>query len=419
MLRTVPRLRLVLPAIVLVVAACTAPAQPSTVPSNGGVTPTAPPGFGMLAAPAAPTNTVWLCRPGLADNPCLGDLTSTAVKADASTSVSKASPATAPPIDCFYVYPTVSLQKGTNANLRIDAEERAVALAQAARFSQVCQVYAPMYPQLTKAAIAKPDSIDLMSSINAYEGVWKAFLDYRAHYNHGRGIVFIGHSQGAFLLTMLLKSEIDSEPATRRLLVSALLMGGNVTVPVGKTVGGDFATIPACESTAQFGCVVAYSSFAKTPPANSLFGRVDSPLSPFGNDTSGSLQVLCVNPASPSGGKAALDPYLPTKGLSSLIGTSAAKSVTAKTPFVTLPGEFTAECKTAGNTTWLQIDRTTGSSDHRPGVANVGPAQWGLHVIDVNIALGNLVDLVRSQAAAYEHTTTGTRLATPARTGQK
>jgi len=46
--------------------------------------------------------------------------------------------------------------EGTNANLKIDAEERAIAVAQAAQFSQVCNVYAPMYPQLTKAAIAKP-----------------------------------------------------------------------------------------------------------------------------------------------------------------------------------------------------------------------------------------------------------------------
>jgi Protein of unknown function (DUF3089) len=40
-----------------------------------------------------------------------------------------------------------------------------------------------------------------------------------------------------------------------------------VTVPVGKTVGGDFANIPACQTATQTGCVVAYSSFDATPPA--------------------------------------------------------------------------------------------------------------------------------------------------------
>ena len=71
--------------------------------------------------------------------------------------VEPAAPAADPPIDCFYVYPTVSRQKTINANLTIDPEERAVAAAQAARFSQVCRVYAPMYPQLTLAAIARPE----------------------------------------------------------------------------------------------------------------------------------------------------------------------------------------------------------------------------------------------------------------------
>ncbi len=401
--RTAPRLLLGALAAILLIAACSGASGLSGAPSTGGGTAT--PGGLFAWQPAqesAPANTVWLCRPGMANDPCAGDLTATAIEANGSTRLEPTAPAKDPPIDCFYVYPTVSLQKGTNANLKIDAEERAIAVAQAAQFSQVCNVYAPMYPQLTKAAIAKPASIDLMSAINAYEGVWKAFNDYMAHYNHGRGIVFIGHSQGAFMLTMLLKAEVDSEPATRRLLVSALLMGGNVTVPIGKTVGGDFANIPACSSTTQVECVVAYSSFDKTPPSNSLFGRVDSPLDPFADNSSGSLQVLCVNPASPAGGSAALDPYLPTNGISSLLGASAAKSVSAKTPFVTFPGEFTAECKTSGGATWLQVDRATGSIDHRPGLSKVGSAQWGLHVVDVNLALGNLVDLVRSEAAAFK-----------------
>lgn len=403
--RTVLRLSLLV-AAVLLVAACAGTAGPSGAPSASGGTASAgaaSPGalFGWQPAPPAPTNTVWLCRPGMANDPCAGDLTATAIKANGSTSVESAAPAQDPPIDCFYVYPTVSVQKGTNANLEIDPQERAIALAEAAQFSQVCNVYAPMYPQLTVAAIAKPASIDLMSAVNAYEGVWKAFLDYMAHYNHGRGIVFIGHSQGAFMLTMLLKAEVDSEPATRRLLVSALLIGGNVTVPIGKTVGGDFANIPACGSVTQVGCVVAYSSFDKTPPSDSLFGRVDSPLDPFADSSSGSLQVLCVNPASPAGGSAALDPYLPTTGISTLLGAGAAKSVHAKTPFVAFPGEFSAECKTSGGATWLQIDRTTGSTDHRPGLSKVGNAQWGLHTVDINLALGNLVELVRSEAAAY------------------
>ena len=390
-------------AVLVTAAACGGGSvtTPSAAPGSASATVAATPSAGTANPPVA-ANTVWLCKPGLADNPCAGDLTATAIHADDSTSLEPAAPAADPPIDCFYVYPTVSRQKGANATLKIDPEERAVAVAQAARFSQVCNVYAPMYPQLTLAAIGKPQSITAISAISAYQGVWSAFLDYMANYNHGRGIVLIGHSQGAMMLTGLLKAEVDSRPETRRLLVSALLLGGNVTVPIGKTVGGDFANIPACESATQIGCVVAYSSFDRTPPANALFGRTDSALNVFGRYSSAARQVLCVNPAAPEGGSASLSPYLPTRDLSSMLGAGAPKlAITAKTPFAAFPGEFSAHCQTAGGATWLQIDRTKSATDQRPGVSNVGSPLWGLHVLDVNIALGNLVDLVRSEAAAF------------------
>ena len=55
-------------------------------------------------------------------------------------------------VDCFYVYPTVSNQQSRLATKRVDPEIRSIALYQAARFSQVCRVFAPMYPQLTLSA---------------------------------------------------------------------------------------------------------------------------------------------------------------------------------------------------------------------------------------------------------------------------
>jgi len=97
---------------------------------------------------------------GLPDNPCLGDLSATIVSADGSTSVESVGPAANPAIDCFYVYPTVSRQKGVNATLTVDPEQVAVAKAQAALFSRVCHVYAPIYPQITQAALSNPSLID-------------------------------------------------------------------------------------------------------------------------------------------------------------------------------------------------------------------------------------------------------------------
>ncbi len=355
----------------------------------------------------APDTTVWLCKPGIANDPCAGSLDATIVDAAGKATPQPASPAADPPIDCFYVYPTVSRQKTVNATLTIDPEERAVAVAQASRFSPVCRVYAPMYPQLTLAAIADPSKISGLAALAAYNSVDSAFRSYMANYNHGRGFVVIGHSQGAILMTAVLKYEVDTRPEWRKQLVSALLLGGNVTVGAGKTVGGAFANIPACSSSGAdgsagtaTGCVVAYSSFASAPPANAVFGRTDSPLNLLAGGASGPQQVLCVNPTAPGGGAGALLPYYPTTGLQLLIGRSVPK-IDVATPWVSFPNQYTAHCITANGATWLQVDPVAARGDPRMSVLGFASPTWGLHLVDVNIALGNLVALVGSQSAAY------------------
>lgn len=370
--------------------ACSASGTPT---ASGGTTTTASSTTTVATGSADAAGTVWLCRPGLADDPCTANLTATAVRADGKRSVQHAAPASNPPIDCFYVYPTVSAQKTENANLRVDPAETAVAVAQASRFSQVCRVYAPMYRQLTLQAIA--GHITARGATTAYLSVLAAWRDYLAHFNHGRGVVLIGHSQGSSLLIPLIRNQIDNDPAQRARLVSALLMGGNVTVPVGKSVGGDFQHVAACRATDQVGCVVAYSSFSSMPPPDSFFGRVGvSVANPSGSTITAAshLQVLCTNPAALGGGTGSLEPYFP-----------AASQPTAgvSTPWVTFPDHYTATCEDRGGASWLQIDTTAVAGDHRPVVTqSLGP-RWGLHLVDVNLALGNLVQLVRQQAAAY------------------
>ena len=244
-------------------------------------------------------------------------MTVSLVSADGTSTTESSSPATDPPIDCFYIYPTVSRQTTTNADLTVDPEETAVAIHQASRFSQVCKVYAPMYRQMTLTGIrailsgALPADETAVAAVTAYGDVLSAWQDYLAHYNNGRGVVLIGHSQGTLMLTHLVATEIDPNPDARELLVSALLIGGNVTVARGKDVGGVFQNIPACRSAGQTGCVVAYSTFLEPPPADAAFGRVDvgvRGIDPLGED----VEVLCVNPASISGGTGPLKPYFST-----------------------------------------------------------------------------------------------------------
>lgn len=344
---------------------------------------------GLVAfASSASAKTVWLCKPGLRHNPCTSSMTATVETSGGPAGTQHAHPSRKPKIDCFYVYPTVSGQPGVNANRHIDPEEKVVAKAQASRFSQDCRVFAPMYRQLTAGGIlSHPGEI---GKGKAYGDVLAAWRDYLKHFNRGRGVVLIGHSQGSFVLDRLVRAEIDRRPAERKRLVSALLIGGNIQVPIGKTVGGDFKHVPACTRGGQIGCVVGYSTFDTTPPSDALFGRVPG---------STTRQILCVNPAALSGDHGKLLSYFPTIAEPGPLSAVTTPQFKAPTPWVFVPNLYTAQCMNQGGASWLQINHA--ANDPRPIVPpSLGPA-WGLHLADMQLAMGNLVKLVKLEAKAY------------------
>jgi hypothetical protein len=262
-----------------------------------------------------------------------------------------------------------------------------------------------MYRQLTLAAInsanATPDPTAVADAAKlAYGDVLSAWQDYLAHYNNGRGVVLIGHSQGTAMLTQLLTNEIDPKPEVRKLLVSALMIGGGVLVEKGKDVGGSFQNIPACRSDSQTGCVIAYNSFLEQPPANSLFGIAGAGLGTGGDVTN--EEVLCTNPASLSGGSGQLTAYLPTAVFPGVLGTYLGTPPSASTPWVSYPGLYSAQCESGGGANWLQINIASIAGDQRPKVTeSIGPT-WGLHLYDYGLSLGNLVNVVKQEAAAYK-----------------
>src|SRR6202012_3530474 len=132
--------------------------------------------------------------------------------------------------------------------------ERSIALYQAARYSQYCRVFAPMYRQETVPALESGIAETPQRLATPVNDVRAAFATYLRKYNHGRGFVLIGHSQGSFVLEQLIAKDIASKPALRKRLVSAILLGGNVLVPRGKNVGGTFKHVAACRSATQLGC---------------------------------------------------------------------------------------------------------------------------------------------------------------------
>src|SRR4029453_6549465 len=65
----------------------------------------------------------WLCWPGKTGDACAIDMTTTVGKADGTetTEAFKTNPKA--PIDCFYVYPTVSNDPGVNSDMNAGPEE--------------------------------------------------------------------------------------------------------------------------------------------------------------------------------------------------------------------------------------------------------------------------------------------------------
>lgn len=350
----------------LLAAAC------SSEPSSAAA-PVAPVAPTTAPSPAAGASTLWLCRPGLPANPCEGGLDATVV--DGGARVEPFVAATAPQVDCFYVYPTVSRSVSLNAPAEVRPELVAVARAQAARFGEVCRVFAPVYRQVTLSGIFTGRYDDPSARRTAEQDVLAAWRDYLANDNDGRGVVLIGHSQGARTLIGLLDEIVEEQSPD--LLVSALLLGGDVTAPTGQDVGGSFDTTPACREPGQTGCVVAYSAFGGTPPPDALFGRTDEP----------GREVVCTDPSRLAGGDGDLHPYLPT-------------SEPAGTGFAAYPAQLTASCERAAGVSYLRVQRAPGARLAAPD-SPLGP-RWGLHDGDVNLALGDLVEIVRRQARAYQ-----------------
>ena len=330
----------------------------------------------------------WLCRPGR-DDVCSRPLTSTVLSpADGAQTKKTYGPDPDAPIDCFYVYPTVSQQKTANADMTEGPEEDRVATAQFARFGAVCRTFAPLYRQNTMAALrGQARVVDAGMAYGDVRAAWKSYL---AHDNHGRGVVLIGHSQGAFHLIRLIAEEIDGKPA-QRLLVSAILLGGNVEVQTGGDAGGSFRHVPLCHRDDQTGCVIAYSSFlASNPPGSD---------SPFGKAEGGGLRVACVNPAKLLGHDA-LDAELRT--------TPRVESVLGAT-LVENPGLISGECRTDGDHTVLAIlikPTGVGAATLFRTFSDLSQRSsgWGLHAIDVSLTLGDLVEIVGRQSRAWLQT---------------
>ncbi|WP_300007511.1 DUF3089 domain-containing protein [Pseudonocardia sp.] len=445
-------LALVAAAAALAPAAVAQPAAPASggtvgLPAPHRPTSTAEP----LARPLA--EPVWLCRPGLPDNPCNQDvdgspqdarppfrvayprsggrttLDTATVPRNGPVTVEPFAPPDEPSVDCFYVYPTVDLLP--NPPLRIGSRpprptdtEMAVLLAQVGPMLNQCRMFVPTYRQTTLLQLAgaglagrEPDFTLGRADVD------QAFAEYWSRYNldrrtgERRGVVLLGHSQGSSALAELLAREFDGTPAQAQ-LVSAVLLGTDIIVPAdgpGDGAGDDtvttFREVPACERASAaapipVGCVIGQVSYnvpeGRTPPEDSVFGRSDA-----------AHRVLCSNPAALLAGTdpddpAAAEARLPSRRLleggvlnpGGHLGLLSARFVQdVPAGYARLPGLVTGQCRSevsgAGRVSWFEVDGPPGI------IGEPDRSRAGLHVQDYSLVLGDLAALIDAQIEAW------------------
>lgn len=345
----------------------------------------------------------WLCEPGLAGNPCEIPLDTTLQGGGVVTPERVA--AERRPIDCFYVYPTVSNQPGPNATKAPDPEIVSIAKFQAARFSSRCRVYAPLYRQITLAGIGGfgvtgPGS----PAATAFADVLAAWRAYLRDENGGRGVILIGHSQGTIMLRQLIRTEIERNAEQRRVLAGALLIGGNVTVDAGEATGGDFERTPLCTKRGQYGCVVAYSTYSSDPGPAAFFGNTDVDFTSFafGLPHGPGYEVACTDPGALSGERGPVGVTFPSEPFAagaisaSILATYGGPLPTAETTWVSPPDRYAGACRTINGANVYRYDPTPGS--RRP---NEVPPSWGTHLLDVNLGYDRLVEIAGLQADGW------------------
>jgi hypothetical protein len=163
--------------------------------------------------------------------------------------------------------------------------------------------------------------------------------------------------------------------------------------------------VPTCERATQLHCVLAFSTFNETPPDPSIFGRGASRVADFLDLPKGPrLESACTNPAALGSNRSVpltsvvpTEPFAPATLIAAGLSLLGLQWPSPPTTFVQSNGGFTGHCSRAGGAHVLRIGSAAGTPVPR---ASPSP-EWGLHLVDANIAQGDLVKVLRRQIRAY------------------
>lgn len=338
---------------------------------------------------------LWLCHPDKADDQCTtNDLTTTELHPDGTTTIVNHQVAENPAFDCFYIYPTVDIF-GEVGNVEDPLDTEAPLeplLSQAARFTSMCRMFAPLYHQVTLTTFSDVD-LDTYLEV-AYLDVARAFDHYLDRHARDRNFVIMGHSQGTRMTTMLLQRVIEPDPGLSARLIVALLIGGTVDVQDGSLTGGSFQHLPLCTSETETGCVITFRSYADgyppPPREDPNVGRNDG----------------CTDPSLLRNLNRYSGSYFATSPRHVAFDVNIDFGVTVDTPYILVRDLYSGQCRTDANGDgYLSVAYDPAPSDTRINGVNfdhwlLTPDPLGLHILDYSFPLGDLLALVETKAAA-------------------
>ncbi|KQT32263.1 hypothetical protein ASG29_10615 [Sphingomonas sp. Leaf412] len=241
----------------------------------------------QTAAPFSPAayreQKMWLARPDLPGNPALWTPTGY-------------TPRTTPGgAAVFFIHPTSYLSRAHWNAPVTDAEANARAAlflrGQASAFNAVGEIWAPRYRQATFGAFLTTEADADRALAFAYRDVAAAFDAFLTAIPRDRPVILAGHSQGALHLTRLLRERVATDPALKRRIVAAYVVGWPVSTATDLAALG----LPACTAPAQRGCILSWQSFAEPADPKLVLDTYDATTGFDGKPRRGT-PMLCTNP---------------------------------------------------------------------------------------------------------------------------
>lgn len=138
------------------------------------------------------------------------------------------------PVDCFYIYPTVTMQpENGKQNISLENEEHKKGanyciVAQASVYAQSCNLFAPYYQQMNMETYSLPEDQLKKAADIAYSDIKAAFEYFLDNLNDDRPFIIAGHSQGSILTSMLL-SDVLKDDTLRQRMIAAYAIGWPIT----------------------------------------------------------------------------------------------------------------------------------------------------------------------------------------------